>query len=89
MKFAYHSAAVALYFIAVLTLPWWGVMLWAIILIAYFRAWMSAIIGALVFDALYGSLIGPFSILSIPYLYTLAVVALAVLAHLLRTRLLE
>ena len=89
MNLGYHIAAVALYFIAILILPWWGVMVYAIILIAYVRAWVSVIIGAFIFDALYGSSTGPFSIFSIPYLYTLILVAVATSAHFLRTRLLE
>lgn len=89
MNRAYRISTIALYFVAVLTLPWWGVLFFAIILIAYARAWASAIIGALVFDALYGAPAGPFATFSFPYLYTITVAALAALAHLLRTRLLE
>ncbi len=78
---------ITLYFIAVLAAPWAVVLALALVLVVYFRAFISALLGALLFDILYGA---PLSVLgSFEYLYTALVLCMIVVAILLRGRLLE
>lgn len=89
MKTLLHVFFVVLFLVGVFTLPWWVVVPYALLLIAYARAFVSVIVGGLFFDALYGasgSFAHPWGG---AYLYTLLFASLTLLAFVLRRRLLE
>lgn len=75
------------YFLSVFTLPWWALIVLGVLLIAYYEAYVSVLIGAFLFDTLYG--VPMIQLFNFSYLYTAIFVVLVVVAYMLRTRLLE
>ncbi|MFQ5540888.1 MAG: hypothetical protein ACE5F4_01435 [Candidatus Paceibacteria bacterium] len=75
------------FFASVFFAPWWMMAALGILMIAYFEAYLSVLLGTLLFDALFGT---PVPLLfGIAHMYTYMFVALILLAVLLRRRLLE
>lgn len=78
---------VLLYVIAVFTAPWYIFLLLAILLMVYARAGVIALVGAALYDILYGVPLP--SLGSYEFLYTTVVGVLFLVTLLLRRRLLE
>jgi len=76
-----------LYGISIVTLPWWVVVLVALVLISHFEAYVFAVLGGVVMDVMYGAPIHALADFS--YLYTTVFLTLSCTAYILRVRLLE
>ncbi len=79
-------ALIFLYAVSVVAAPWYVVVAGAVVLVAYYQQYAVALLGALVFDSLYG---GSNTALGVPFLYTLTVAIISLVAYVLRARLLE
>ncbi len=78
---------VILFFISVFVTPWWVIVPLGIVLLAYFEAYLSVLLGGLIVDTLFGV---PLSgVFGITYFYTAVFVILIFSTLLLRLRLLE
>lgn len=82
-----RAGLVLLYFVAVVTAPWYVFLLLAILLIVYARLGVVALVGAALYDTLYGVPIP--SLGSYEFLYTTVVGVLFLASLVLRRRLLE
>lgn len=76
---------VPIYFVSVFLFPFFVFVPLAVVLIAYFEAYVSVLVGALIVDTIYGTS----SIFGGPFFYTILLFLLSSLAYALRTRLLE
>lgn len=76
---------IPLYFVSVFLLPWWVTVLLSLALIAYLKAYASALIGAVILDTIYGTSLAFGGV----YLYTATMLFLVIIAYVLRGRLLE
>lgn len=81
-----RTLTLMLYFVSVFITPWFVVVFGAIVLIAFMRAPVSAISGGFILDTLFGVATPE---IALPYVYTILFIVLALVAAVLRVRLLE
>ena len=80
-----HFVTLGAFFISVLFLPWFVTVAIGVIAIAFYRAYLSVVIGGVLIDSLFGvPLFGNFA-----FFYTALFVALSLIAVFLRRTMLE
>ncbi len=75
-----------MYLVSVVASPWWITVLLAMVLIVFFRAYVVAVVGMLIYTITFAP---PHTLCSMNSLLLLAVVMVSLGAFFIRTRLLE
>lgn len=75
------------FFVSIVFMPWWASMAFAIYLLAFYSAFSSVFIGAVLLDLIFGAPLHTFAGFS--YLYTLLMTVLIVVTAFLQRSMLE
>lgn len=82
-----HIALTLAFFASILFLPWYVPVMLGVLLIAFYQAYLFAIIGGIVLDSMFGTSI--ISLYSVSFLYTILFATLSILSALLRRYMME
>lgn len=67
-----------IFFTSVLFMPWWFSIPLAVLLIAYYQAYVEVVVGAIIMDGMFGTPVSAF--LGVEFFYTFIIVSLVILS---------